>query len=121
MKFFFLCLLICTSAFAQTDEIEELDPFDPLIEEKLLLLDKKYEEATGKSPYLKIDELLNSCYGRACPVYIEINKDTQTGMLFVDGILDRQFLVSTGVDGHLTPDFDRNPNGRIYDAYSSST
>ncbi len=121
LLFAFFILSFSLTAFAETNEIEELNPFDANIEEKLLELDRKYEAATGKSAIIEdTASYIEACYGRSCPVYIEVTKATQTAMLFVEGALEAQWPVSTGVDGHRTPNFDRNPNGRIYDEYSST-
>lgn len=116
--------LILTTGFASADTnvIEELDPFDPNIEEKLEELDREYERVTGKSPFLEeLKSYLPACYQRTCPVFIEIDKARQQATLFVNGAFAAEWAVSTGVAGHTTPNFDRHPNGRIYDAYSSRT
>lgn len=118
---FLILFALSVPALAETNEIEDLDPFDPHIEERLLELDQKYEKATGKSSRLELGDYLNACYGRSCPVYIEINKASQSAMLFIEGTLEAQWPVSTGMPGYTTPNFDRNPNGRIYDAYTSSS
>lgn len=105
--------------------IEELDPFDPNIEEILRYYDKIYEEETGKSPFLDdafIDELIGfaTCYRAECAVWAQVVKSTQRMYLYVNGSLRGSWLVSTGKAGFRTPSYDRHPNGRIYDRYTST-
>lgn len=126
---FLLAGLISTPAFAidqntveQSNAMDELDPHAPDIEEQLKKLDEQYEAETGKSPFL-VEDLIPtwgaSCYREQCPVYIDISKAEQVAYLYVNGVLQGQYLVSTG-KGNLTPDFDTHPNGRIYDRYTST-
>ena len=109
----------------ETNAIEELDPFAPDIEEKLLEYDEIYEAETGMSPYLDIPFDLfagsGGCYRESCAVYAFVSKAEQRLYLYVNGRLEDTWLVSTGVSGRSTPDFDRHPNGRIYEAYTSSS
>lgn len=138
---------------AETNIIEELNPFDPNIESTLLELDQQYIEQTGKSPYLdgasvglyestedtlglfENTGLESGCRRITCAVYANIKKSEQKMYLYVNGQLqavvngqlqpsstnEGTWLVSTGLPGHETPTFDRHPNGRIYDQYSSRT
>lgn len=106
--------------------IEELNPFDPNIEETLKELDRIYEEETGKPSHLpdyaNLDELLGlaSCYRANCPVWIRVSRASQTFALYVYGNMQRSGLVSTGIPGYGTPSFDKHPDGRIYDRYTST-
>ncbi|MEN0059869.1 MAG: L,D-transpeptidase [Bdellovibrio sp.] len=106
--------------------IEDLNPFDPNIEETLRYYDKIYEEETGKSPFLQNNQLfynimgIKRCVRAECPVWIQVVKQTQRLYLYINGTLQNSWLVSTGVRGHETPNFDTNPNGRIYDKYTST-
>jgi len=103
--------------------LDELNPHDPEIEEKLREMDEAYERETGKSPFLEIessDDKEGSCYRMSCKVFLDIRKSTQSASIYVDGVLKHSVKVSTGIAGFLTPDFDRKPNGRIYDKYTSS-
>lgn len=132
-----------------TNVIEELDPFDPNIESKLSEMDRQYTQETGMSPFLDGGEVGpgairnlglglfeaagSSCRRIECPVYANIKKSEQKLYLYVNGQLQAvvngelqpssnnqaTWLVSTGLPGHETPNFDRNPDGRIYDKYSS--
>lgn len=54
-----------------------------------------------------------------CPVWVFINKDEQLLYLYLEGSLRYTWKVSTGRIGFVTPKFDQNPNGRVYDRYSS--
>lgn len=135
MKLTFLTLAILTSfalsakaevATTQPQAIEsmdDLDPFAPNINETLKEMDEDYQKSTGQSPFINQDilGLLSSgCYRLSCEIYINVNKDSQTAHLYVHGRLQGTWAVSTGVPGHGTPDFDTHPDGRIYDAYSST-
>lgn len=131
----FVLLLHSSLSFAQnyvpadpgeTNVIEELNPFAPDIEDQLRELDRIYEEQTGKSAHLEdfsdIDDIMGlaRCYRAECPVWIYINKSQQKFYLYLGGNLHTSGLVSTGMPGYGTPNFDKNPDGRIYDRYSSS-
>lgn len=121
--FFTLLFVFSGQAFANGNMLDELNPFDPLIEEKLLEMDAAYEKATGLSAH-PIDpgkDLFTSCYQRSCPVFIDVNKSSQMAQLFVEGSFVGEWKVSTGMAGYTTPNFDTHPNGRIYNAYTSST
>lgn len=106
--------------------IEDLNPFDPNIEETLKELDRVYEEETGRSAHLPdytgMDELLGlaSCYRSSCPIWIRIHRGSQSFALYVYGNTQRTGLVSTGMPGYGTPAFDKHPDGRIYDRYTST-
>lgn len=101
------------------------DPRDPNINEILSVYDKYYESETGRSPWLNganpndLYTPIGGCWRDSCAVYIHVSKIQQHAYLFVDGQLFGQWAVSTGQRGYGTPDFDRHPNGRIYERYSS--
>ncbi|AHZ85415.1 L,D-transpeptidase [Bdellovibrio bacteriovorus] len=105
--------------------IEEINPFDPNIEQVLEQFDKIYEEETGQPAHLPetyLDELVNifgGCYRNSCAVWAQVVKSSQRMYLYVNGSLRGSWLVSTGMAGYGTPNFDKHPNGRIYDRYSS--
>jgi hypothetical protein len=116
------------TAQAQTNMIEELDPFDPRVEDVLEQYDQDYQRETGLSPFLQdtfnvdlFGEGGGGCYQFSCDVFAYVNKDEQKLYLYLNGRLEATWPVSTGVSGHGTPDFDRHPNGRIYQAYSSTS
>ncbi|HWU44229.1 MAG TPA: L,D-transpeptidase [Bdellovibrio sp.] len=106
------------------DMIEDLDPSDPNIEQSLQYYDKIYEEETGKPAHINtfLDDIIGmgGCFHASCPVWIQVVKSSQRAYLYLDGSLSRSWLVSTGMEGYTTPDFDKHPDGRIYDAYTST-
>ncbi|WP_374029357.1 L,D-transpeptidase [Bdellovibrio bacteriovorus] len=108
-----------------TNMIEELNPFDPNVEEILEYYDRIYEEETGKSAHLEdldVNDIIGlaSCYRSSCNVWAQVVKSSQRMYLYVNGSLRGSWAVSTGISGYGTPNFDRHPNGRIYDRYTSS-
>lgn len=133
-----LCSLLTVSSSAlasmplETYEIDshegedELDPFSPNVESHLEEFDKAYEEETGLSPFLEgygeyeSGGRSSSCKRQDCKVWAHVSKANQTLDLYIDGVLTYTWDVSTGAAGHGTPNFDRHPDGRIYDEYSSS-
>jgi len=40
--------------------------------------------------------------------------------VYINGSLQASWSVSTGMPGYGTPDFDKHPDGRIYDRYTST-
>lgn len=101
--------------------MDELDPFDPNIEQKLKEMDRMYEEETGKPAFLEnIVTTWASCRQSSCPIWIRINKAVQKAYLYQNGRHVATWLVSTGVPGRGTPNFEGRPNGRIYDRYTST-
>lgn len=110
-----------TSAF-QENLLDELDPRAPGIEEKLQEMDEAYFKMTGEWPFLKSDpDQKGICYRNSCPVWARANLSEQLMYIYVDGALKYVWLTSTGKRGYATPYLDENPNGRIYDRYSSNT
>ncbi len=111
----------------ESNVIDEIDPFDPRTERMLELMDQMYEEETGEPATLEetLNDLLYqidgrpTCYRAECPIWLEVIKSKQIANFYRDGQLEKTWKVSTGVKGHSTPNFDRNPNGRIYDRYES--
>lgn len=103
----------------EPSSFEDLNPFDPNIEEKLKVIDEDYEKQTGQSPFLAPDENAPDCYRMTCSVYAVVDKTQQKMFLYLKGQQIGEYLVSTGVPGYTTPDMDTHPNGRIYDAYTS--
>lgn len=109
---------------------EHYDPSSPEVESILQSYDEFYYQETGESPWLEgaeENELftpIGGCYRSSCTVYVRISKRTQSGQLFIHGEKRLEFLVSTGLvtkkRSYRTPNFDKHPNGRIYNKYSSS-
>ena len=105
-----------------TDALDELDPFDPYVEKTLQMMDSIYQLETGRSAHLPSAPMsyFSGCYREACPVYVHVSRSHQLLDLYVNGVFSGQWLVSTGVPGRDTPDFDTHPDGRVYDAYTST-
>lgn len=112
------------SAYATFQEnlLDELDPRSPGIEEKLQEMDEAYFKMTGKSPFSDNMglEQKGTCYRNACPVWSRVNLAEQFMYIYIDGALKYVWLTSTGKRGYTTPYLDENPNGRIYDRYTST-
>lgn len=111
--------------------LDEFDPNDPRAEKLLEEFDKIHERITGLPSRLPQPSLpmffgefgaaSRDCYQDSCQVFARVSKRNQKLYLSVGGRVDQVWPVSTGVRGHSTPDFDRHPDGRIYDRYTSST
>jgi hypothetical protein len=117
---FLLCVFVTPSAFA---EDSEFNPFAPNASETLKAFDKAYEASTGLSAYPagRGDELSAAgCYQLSCPIFVDVDKGSQTLRLYLDGRLADQWDVSTGRPGYGTPDFDKHFDGRIYQRYDSA-
>ena len=100
---------------------EEWNPYDPRAEELLNKFDEVYEEQTGESAWLRsFMQIGPACKREQCPVWIQISKSTQKAYLYLNGVHSETWLVSTGLNRTPTINFDGNPNGRIYDRYTST-
>lgn len=107
---------------AEANFMDEIDPADPNIEAILNAYDQYYESKTGLSAFIEENllTLTNSgCYRMSCKVWAQVSKSRQRMYLYVDGVLQAEWKVSTGTPGHGTPNFDKHPDGRIYDKYTS--
>ena len=105
--------------------IEDLNPFDPNIEQVLQEYDRIYEEETGKPSHINnvIDDaigIFGGCSRNNCAVWAQVVKSSQRLYLYVNGSARGSWPVSTGMAGYTTPNFDRHPDGRIYDRYTSA-
>lgn len=126
MKFSILALLavstMALSAQALERKTEELNPFAADVEDVLTNFDAEYERETGMSAWLEdlTDLGLANCFRQTCPVWAFVDKSEQRLYLYMNGNPVHSWLVSTGMSGFDTPDFDRHPNGRIYDRYTST-
>ncbi len=68
----------------------------------------------------KVDTLRDGgCQGKDCPVYAHVSKKDQRLYLYMNGEPLDTFKTSTGRAGHLTPDFNTKPNGRMFRKYTS--
>lgn len=104
--------------------IEDLNPFDPNIEQVLQEYDRIYEEETGKPAHINnvLDDVIGifgGCSRNNCAVWAQVVKSSQRLYLYVNGSARGSWPVSTGMAGYTTPNFDRHPDGRIYDRYTS--
>lgn len=104
--------------------MDELDPFAVDIEEQLNVLDQIYERETGQSAHINTTppllSLMAGCERWGCAVYAKVVRSEQKLYLYVNGVETDSWSVSTGVAGRGTPNFDKHPNGRVYNAYTSS-
>lgn len=108
-----------------TENPSEINPFDPNINQLLQEFDRVYEEETGIPAHLEGNDFFGlnlfsqKCVRQSCPIFVQIIKSTQTLHLFREGQLIASWAVSTGLPSYETPNLDKNPDGRIYDRYSS--
>lgn len=118
-----VCLSVMVISFTTAcskDKGNSLDNLDPkkTTEKELQKLDKEYEEETGKKSHIPVG--VGTCYQISCPVFALVDKSSQTMNLYVNGELNETWNISSGRSkGYETPNFDKRPNGRIYDAYAS--
>ena len=106
-----------TSALAPSVDVD----FDTagMSEADLQKMDVEYEKATGLSSHLPTGKS-NGCERATCHIYAVVDKSKQTLELYVDGNLQYTWAVSTARRPYTTPNFDRHPDGRIYNAYMST-
>lgn len=106
--------------------MDELDPFDPNIDEIMAEYDRQYFSETGELPFEAAFEVFAPkkqkprCFRQTCKIWAQIVKSEQKMYLYVNGSLTNVWPVSTGTKSHRTPNFDMHPNGRIYDKYTST-
>lgn len=120
----FALLLSPLAVFASENQNQdELNPYDPNIESKLEELDQMYGEPEADSD-IDIKAFFQdtplSCSHTGCSIYLHVSKLKQQADLYINGVYQSSFLVSSGATATPTPNFDRHPNGRIYDRYSST-
>ena len=129
MKSAFLVLLTfvlsTASIHAATNlgpSFEELDPSAKNIEETLKQYDAEYERVTGKSAFLESSSVNKAfdCFRKDCALWAQVSLSQQKMYVFINGVHSFTWKVSSGMAGFSTPTFDRHPNGRIYDAYTST-
>lgn len=108
---------------ALSPDAEELDPFAPNVEQTLKDFDAAYEAQTGLMSHIGSElrtDALTGCYRQTCHIWVIADKGEQALHLYIDGNPAGDWLISSGMSGHETPDFDRHPDGRIYDSYTST-
>lgn len=105
--------------------LDDLDPRDPSTYHLLHELDEEWERQTGTRQEIEETPPLvhkaSGCFRHTCGLWAQIVRATQTLHLYIHGRWQASWKVSTGIRGYETPDFDRHPNGRIYDRYNSVT
>ncbi len=103
------------------NDLAELNPFSVDVEETLELYDQEYLDETGKSPFLEnfLFPMGKGCFRQTCKVWIQVVKSDQLAYLYLNGQRAETWKVSTGKVGSSTPNFDKHPNGRIYEKYTS--
>jgi L,D-transpeptidase catalytic domain len=105
---------------SQANVFDDVNPFDPSTEQALQKLDQLYSEETGLPAQMPPEFIKTAgCERFNCPLWILVDKPSQTVSIYIDGVLESTWKTSTGRDGYETPNFDRHPNGRIYEAYMS--
>jgi lipoprotein-anchoring transpeptidase ErfK/SrfK len=114
----------------EQNALDELNPFDLNIEEKLRAMDQEYYQQTGQLPYIqggnfdffenKLQVPEAACKRETCAVFVRVDRSEQLAYVYVNGVLEHTWSVSTGLPQYETPNLDTRPNGRIYDKYSSS-
>ena len=105
--------------------LDELNPFAENIESVLKEYDREYENRTGNAAFdfgLNLPDFFNtgSCTQKTCQVYAQVVKSEQKLYLYFQGTLQSTWAISTGLPQYETPLLNQNPNGRIYDAYTSA-
>lgn len=114
-------LVLTQSAFAA-----DFNPFAADVDQQIEQMDRQYFEETGLNPILsnqtwsEIDALAPKCRRETCPLYLHVSRTKQMMQVYVNGVLQNEFATSTGKAGFATPNFDTNPNGRVYTIYSST-
>ena len=117
-----------------TTFMDEFDPSDPNAEAILNAYDYYYEQQTGMKSHIgdgdgsSLFQLASvGCVRLDCPVWVRVNKTTQTLSLYMNGDSNPVSVwpVSTGYrhkdgTGIETPNLETHPDGRIYDRYSST-
>ncbi len=111
------------AALAQDSGLDELDPFDPNVASQLEQMDQAYEQETGESARLSTEGLQffgTGCRRESCAVWARVVKSEQRMYLYIGGSLYGTYDTSTGVSGRGTPNFDKHPDGRVYNRYTST-
>ncbi|OFZ30239.1 MAG: hypothetical protein A2622_09285 [Bdellovibrionales bacterium RIFCSPHIGHO2_01_FULL_40_29] len=125
MSVLVMTLILGISAYAEEtpsiQSLDELNPFAENIESLLNEMDQDYELETGRSAFeITIPNFTEaSCKQKGCEIYAQIVKSEQKLYLYIQGILQTSWSVSTGLPKYETPHLNTHPNGRIYDAYTS--
>lgn len=128
MKLYALLLaLALVPAFhvqAEETEIADFDPTSPYAAEQIELFEREMGIESEVEEANALDMLLQpvaGCYRSSCNVWIVVDKSEQRAYLYVNGSLQNPggWKTSTGSKGRSTPNFDKHPDGRVWDKYSS--
>lgn len=95
----------------------DYDPAAANIDEVLSEWDEYYGSLSSITDFAAVGD---GCRRATCQVWARVSIAEQRLYLYVDGEHVDTWLVSSGT-GNRTPKFDRHPNGRIYNKYSSKT
>lgn len=98
--------------------IEDLNPFAANIDEEMKAIEANNETAAPIGPLAHLTAA--GCYQLSCPIFVDVDKGSQTARLYRDGRFEDQWATSTGMPGFGTPDLNKRFDGRIFDRYSSS-
>jgi hypothetical protein len=131
-----LLVFISVAAPARADEsvvtaddlnfMDSFDPAQPGADQVLKFYDQYQWLETGVDPDTSGDfpnlreNAGPSCYRKSCRVFAHVKKSEQRLYLYIDGRLEAVWPTSTGTAGHGTPNFDKHPDGRIYNRYTST-
>lgn len=116
-----LILLSGHSAHSAESEVGELHPFEPGINEELEYNDFLFGASSAVSLSKELPDFQGlTCSRASCAVWANISIAKQTITIMINGEVKGKWPVSTGAVGRDTPNFDKHPDGRIYDAYTSS-
>ena len=124
MKQIILTLVLFVSS--QAALAADFNPFEVDATQQIDQMDRQYFEETGLNPIIinqdgpEAETLAPRCRRETCAVYIHVSRLKQRMQVYLNGVLQGEFATSTGKAGFETPNFDTNPNGRVYQIYSSS-
>lgn len=65
------------------------------------------------------DSIVDTCAQLQCDVWAKVSLEEQRMYLYVDGVLQDTFKVTTGNSRHKTPAMDRRPSGPLFIKYTS--
>lgn len=108
----------------QSTALDEMDPF-VMTTEQLQKMDSTYEKETGFSAHLLNTKFPDLSWGLGCvqldcEIYAQVVKSEQKMYLYIHGELAAKWSVSTGIPERETPLLNTHPDGRIYEAYTST-
>lgn len=105
----------------QSAEHAEGEDAAPALEEKPNVISTDSERASEDEQQIPRELIEKKCRRDECRIFVDVQRSRQVLNLYKDGQLVLTTRTSTGRAGFDTPNFDTNPNGRIYQVYSSKT